>query len=284
MKNFELTPANVKATMKDAGATSADLWQVDYEHLVILPGFNVREKDDTYHAHVANLAALMVENGYQRDKPMAGYAAQINGKNVIVVTDGHCRHEAIPLARAQGAEIGKVPVVVKPSGTSTEDLTVALVTSNSGKVLSPYEIGTVCKRLQGYGWDEATIAKRLNFTLTYVTDLLFLQGCPQAVRKLVQAGQVAAGVAIAAVRKHGEKAADVLEAAVEKAAGNGKKKATAADLTPDWHKEVKKAGPKLYDAVRWVQEDPAYAKLSAATRDTLESLIAALPAEPEEAA
>jgi ParB family chromosome partitioning protein len=278
--NFEFVPGNVKAVMKEVGATSADLWQVAYEDLHIQPGFNVREKDADYKAHVANIASLMVANGYYRDKPMAGYVAVIGGKNRIVVTDGHCRHEAVALARSQGADIVKVPVVVKPSGTSEEDLIVAMVASNSGKPLTPYEIGTVCKRLQAFGWDEKKISGHLNFTNTYVTDLLFLQGCPKAVRKLVQEGKVSAATAIAAVRQHGEKAAEVLTGAVEKAEASGKTKATKKDLAPTFKGEVKKRAPALYDALKNVCEDAAYAKLHKVTKDAIAAALDALPEEP----
>lgn len=280
-KAFELTPGNVKTAMKEVGATSADLWQVAYEDLHILPGFNVREHDKEWEAHVQNIAVLMAENGYHRDKPMAGYVAVIEGKNRIVVTDGHCRHAAIAVARGMGAEIAKVPVVIKQSGTSAEDLTVALVTSNSGRQLTFFELGTVCKRLQGYGWDEKQIAKRLNFTKTYVDDLLFLQACPADIRKLVQDGAVSAYTAVATVRKHGDKALAVLTGAVQKAAEAGKAKATDKHLAPDWKKECKKAGTKLYEAVMWVKEDAAYAKLSKGTREMIEELISALPEEPQ---
>lgn len=280
MNTFELTPANIKTTMKEVGAVSADLWQVPYEDLYILPGFNVREHDAEYKAHVNNLAAFMVANGYHRDKPMAGYVAVIDGKNRIVVTDGHCRHEAIPIAIAQGAEIAKIPVVVKPAGTSAEDLVVAMVTSNSGKALTPYELGTVCKRLVSFGWSEKDIAAKLNFTSTYITDLLFLQGCPAKVRRLVQDGKVASSTAIAAVRQHGGKALDVLAGAVEKAESKGKTKATKKDLTPTWKAEVKKAGPAMYATLKLVLDDFNFRDLHANTQSAIENLLDSLPEEP----
>lgn len=282
MSNIELTPGNIKGAMKEAGATSADLWQVAYEDIHILPGFNVREKDPAYREHIEYLAGSIVANGYMRDKPMAGYVASVGGKNRIIITDGHCRYEAIALARAQGAEIIKVPVVVKPSGTSVEDLMVALVTSNSGKPLTPFELGTVCKRLVGFGWDEKQIAGRLNITDKYVGDLLFLHSCPNNVRKMVQQGQVSAGTAISAVKKHGDKAAEVLGGAVEKAAAKGKEKATAKDLVPEWKKMAKKRGPGLYSALLWVKEDASYKKLSEATRQQIERIIEGMPEDDEE--
>lgn len=281
MNTLEFTPANVKATMKEVGAVSADLWQVPYEDLYIQPGFNVREQNVDHMQHVSWIADSIVANGFYRDKPMAGYVATIEGKNRIVVTDGHCRHVAIGIALARGAEITKIPVVVKPSSTSMEDLVVAMVASNSGRLLTPYELGTVCKRLQGFGWDEKQIASRLNFTPTYVTDLLFLQGCPKNVRKLVQDGKVSASNAIAAVREHGDQAADVLGDAVEKAEASGKTKATKKDMEPTWKSECKKAGPKLYEALRWVMEDGGFHKLHESTQQTINDLIGNLPEEPQ---
>lgn len=280
MNTFEFTPANVKATMKEVGAVSADLWQVAYEDLHIVPGFNVREHDADYKAHVAWLADSILANGYYRDKPMAGYVANIGGVNRIVVTDGHCRHEAIGIAVAKGAELLKIPVVVKPSSTSAEDLIVAMVSSNAGKLLTPYELGTVCKRLDGFGWDGARIAQRLSFSPGYVADLLFLQGCPLAVRRLVQEGHVAASTAIDAVKKHGDKAIDVLNGAVDKAVMGGKTKATAKHMEPTWKSEVKKAAPEMYRILNIVQNDEQFGRLHLDAQTAIENLLESLPEEP----
>jgi ParB family chromosome partitioning protein len=277
MTNYELTPGNVKAAMQ--GLKSSDLWQVPYADLYILEGFNVREPSADLQQHVQNLAALMVANGYDRDKPMSGYVASIDGVNRIVVTDGHNRYKAIAIARDAGAEIDTVPVVTKMRGTTMEDLTVALATSNSGRPLSPWELGAVFKRLQGFGWDEKQVAQKLNYSVSYVADLLFLQSCPQAVRDMVRGDFIAAGPAIAAVKKHGDKAGDVLQAAVDKASAAGKTKATAKDIPPTKESLMKKAGPKLHEALMWVVEDEAYCQLSDATREHLENLLATIPSE-----
>lgn len=280
MNTFEFTPANVKATMKGVGAVSADLWQVEFEDLHIVPGFNVREHDAEYLRHVDLIAASIMDNGYYRDKPLAGYVASIGGVNRIVVTDGHCRHAALSNVIKGGITVGKIPVVVKPSSTSAEDLVVAMVSSNAGKPLTPYEIGTVCKRLQGFGWDGARIAGRLNFTPTYIADLLFLQGCPANVRRLVQEGRVAASTAIEAVKKHGDKALDVLTGAVEKAEAAGKTKATKKDIYPPWKSEVKKAAPVLYHTLKMVLDDFNFRDLHTNTQSAVENLMESLPEEP----
>lgn len=54
---------------------------------------------------------------------MAGFVAKEDGNDVIFVTDGHCRYDAVELAIAEGAELSRIPVVVAHQGTSMEDLT-----------------------------------------------------------------------------------------------------------------------------------------------------------------
>lgn len=275
---IEFSPGNVKEATK--GLKSADLWQVPYDDLYVDPEFNVREQSDDLEAHIQNLEKLIEENGYDRDQPMAGYVAQIDGRSRIVITNGHNRYAAIGRLRARGVEIDFVPVVTKTRGTSMEDLTVALATSNSGRPLTPYELGSVVKRLVGYGWDEPKVAQRLNITGHYVADLLFLHSCPKKIRDLVRSGKVAAGTAITAVKKHGDQAYTVLMDAVAKALGQGKTKVTPKHLAPEFKKEVKKASPRLFEAVMSVKEDPGWDGLSPTTREYIEQLISGLPPEP----
>lgn len=234
--NQELIAGNVKAAMKEAGASSGDLWRVQRDQIKVLPNFNVRFRNDAYRAQVRMLADSMKENGYYQDKPIAGYVAVENGENVIYVVDGHTRLEAVDLANSEGAEIGVLPVVTKPKGTSREDITVGLHRANTNRPLEPIEIGEVCKRLVGYGLDEPEIAKRLGLTAPYVGELLTLAGASNRIRKLVAEGKVSSTLAMATMKKHPEQAAEKLEQAVAKAAGEGKDRATA--------KHMPKAEPK----------------------------------------
>ena len=109
-----------------------------------------------------------------------------NGQSVIYITDGHTRREAALLARSEGAELGLIPVVVHAKGTAMEDLNVALVRSNSGRPLTPYEIGIVCKRLMKFNMDEETIARRIGVSPRYVSSLLTLMAAPHGIRKMVE--------------------------------------------------------------------------------------------------
>lgn len=222
----EAQQGSVKAMQKETGAKSTDLWMVPYDEIRIADGFNVRVHDRAYEDHIAYLAGQMVERGYDKTKPMAGYVVKEDGQNIVYVTDGHSRHAAVAKAREAGAAIDLIPVIIHPPGTSAEDLTVALVTANSGKPLSPFEVATVCKRLQGYGYDAKTIAQKLGYTKEHINNLFDLLAAPKAVRDMVTEGKVSATLAVQTVRKHGKDAAKVLKEGAAEAAAKGKTKVT----------------------------------------------------------
>ena len=252
VSQIELSAGKVKDAMRDAGASSSDLWKVPVDEIRVIPGFNVRQHDENYKAHVAGLCSSIVANGFRQDKPLAGYVGLEDKKSVIYLTDGHCRLAAVQMAIQQGCEIETLPVVVSPKGTNMEDLTVALVTSNNGKPLSPYETALVCKRLIGYGMEEAEIARRLSFTAPYVSGLLGLAGAPKRVRDLVVRGEVSATTAMEAVRKHGDEAAEKLEAGVAKAKASGKTKATGKHFDKPRAADYRDALQGLVDALEKV--------------------------------
>lgn len=229
--NLQLTPGGTKPVMKAVGASSSDLWKVKREHIHVIDGFNVRNPNDpAYKAHVKSLAQSIEENGYMADKPLAGYVAREESGDVIYLTDGHSRLAAVDLLIAKGIEFEGLPVVVKERGTSMEDLTIALVTSNSGKPLTPMELVTVIKRLKGFGMDDKTIAKRLTITKKYLDDLLFLAAAPTAIRDMVSNGKVSASLAISTLRDNPKKAVEKLQAAVVKVEASGKTKVTPKNM------------------------------------------------------
>ena len=271
----ELVSGNVKAAMQEAGATSRDLWYVPFDKLRVIDGFNVRTKDESYDQHVRGLADSIKENGYYVDKPMAGYVVSEGGHEVIVITDGHCRYAACELAITEGAPLDKIPVAVKPRTTSMADLTVALVTSNSGKPLTPYEIGLVCKRLESFGWTPDEMAKRLSFSRSYVDQLLLLMASPEKLQKLVTSGTVSARNAVDAVKKHGAGAADVIQKAAE--GTNGKVTKKHLEPSDKFSRAVKKEAVEAYDLLQAVAEDPAYMKLDKDLRLKMLALFDKIP-------
>lgn len=229
---------SVKKAMQ--GVTSSDLWKMPRDRIHVEPGFNVRTSTPDYKAHLRAIADSIKANGYMQDKPIAGYVAQRDGQDILIVTDGHTRLAAFDLAVSEGWEGTELPVVTKPRGTSMEDLTIALVTSNNGRPLTPYEVAVVCKRLVGYGMETKDIAARLGYTKQYIEGLLDLLAAPKAVRDLVIAGTVSATLAVETIKKHGKEAAKVLTAGATEAKASGKDRVTKKHVTKATTKGEKK--------------------------------------------
>lgn len=224
----ELTAAPTEAAMKSAQATTAKLYRVPIAAIKPIPGFNVRVRSPEYLAHVANLKESIRANGYDPTKPLAGYVAKDGDESVIYVTDGHSRLEAVVDLNNEAGDgdnmIAALPVLVQPKEVSLTDLTVALHTANSGRPLTPFELGVVVKRLLAEeGAKKSEIAKRLNVTPRYLDDVLLLANAPAEVKQYVAGGQVSSTMAIQLLRKDADSAAEKIEAAVEKASATGKK-------------------------------------------------------------
>lgn len=225
----ELTAAPVDPTMKAAEATSAKLYRVPVSKIKVIPGFNVRVQSPDYIAHRDAIRASIAANGYDSTKPLAGYVAKEGDENVIYVTDGHTRLDAVNEYNAdpdtaEKDEINTLPVMVQPKEVSLTDLTVMLHTANSGRPLTPFELGVVVKRLPAEeGAKKADIATRLGVTTRYLDDVLLLANADSKVKQHVAAGSVSSTMAIQLLRKDADSAAEKIEAAVKKTAGTGKK-------------------------------------------------------------
>lgn len=273
----ELTPGSTRNAMAEAEAKSRDLWQVPIEALHIIPGFNVRVINASYIAGINELADQILRDGFRQDKPLAGYVAQHEGRNVINVTDGHRRHEAVAIAIAKGAEIARLPVVVSAAGTTMEDLTVSLVTTNNGKELTPYELSLVVRRLTKFGWDPVEIATKIGITDRYVASLLKLASAPLEIRKMVMEERIAARTAINAIREHGEKALVFLQRAERLANARGEKRVTDK-FAPGrvMKKVITKQAPVMAVAIASLRQDPAYTTLGEELRMQIERVFEAL--------
>lgn len=248
--NLELTPGSVKKAMSELGASSGDLWKTRPQDIKVLPGFNPRIRTAKLDAKIRWLADQMKEFGFYPDKPLAGYVAVENGSNVLYLQDGHGRLEAALLAISEGADINTVPFLAKDRSSDAKDLTVALVASNEGEPFTPMEKSILVKRFRVFGSSDTEIAKAMRCSPAYVGQLATLAGAPMRIKNMVIAEQVSATNAIEAIRKHGDKAADVLSAALEKAQASGKTKASAKDdATSALTSRQKKYGPSLYSAV-----------------------------------
>lgn len=234
--DLELAAGSADKAAKEASATTSKLYRVPVEHIKTIPGFNVRVDSEDYIAHRDMLVASIRANGFDDTKPLSGYVAKEGEANVIYVTDGHTRLDAVQTLNAdpdtaETDEIKTLPVVVRSTAPTLEDLTVALHTNNSGRPLTPFELGVVVKRLMAMeGADKQRIASRLAVTPRYIDDVLLLADAPAKVRNHVLRGEFSSTAAIQELRRNPEQAAERISAAVSKAQASGKTRATAKDV------------------------------------------------------
>jgi len=285
------------ANKAEGAGGSSDLWKVPPQALKVMEGFNTRLAGPKLDAHIRDLADSMKAEGFYQDKPLSAIVlTDADGQDSLYVTDGHCRLKAALLAVSEGAEFKVIPVVTEDGrNTTLEDLTVKLYRSNTGKEMTPFEVGLICKRLSRAGWNDKMIADRLGIQPQYVDGLLRLVTAPKALRDAVTSDAMAASEAIKLIRKHGAagalaeleqmKANAEAEAEAERAknggeAGEQKPVRITARHASDANvkKAVKKYGSELFKVAKEVKADPAYANLNADTRAALEALMAQIEA------
>ncbi len=283
--DLNFVTGSVKGHLNSIESKRSDVWNVKVEEINVLPGFNPRIQNDDYTAHIKKLTDLIMANGFRGDRPLSGVVLKMDGKDQLFIYDGHCRLEATKQAMKAGAEIERLPVVVAPKGTSLEDITAEVVNSSAGKQLSPLEVGIVCKRLISYGWDATMVANRLSITTVYVDQLLTVVGSPLKVREMIQVGKVSLSVALDALRKHGDKAVEVLEQSLNNAEKSGKARVTASMLPGAKRKSViRKSAPQLHAVAERIMGDKGFQALSEEVRKELMALLSQIKnAEPEKA-
>ena len=154
----------------------------------------------------------------------------------IVVTEGHCRTAACQLLQSQGKwpEDRLLPALSEPKGTGVEDLVARQMSGNgTSKALNTEEAAANIKRMMSFGKNVSQVAKLVGRSTGYVENLLAFQGAPTEVHKMVADGAVSLSTAAKTIRKKGATAGvEALKAGTEKAAKEGRKRATINDVAP----------------------------------------------------
>ncbi len=273
---LELNPGSIKGAMKEAGAGSSDLWKVPVGALRLIPGFNVRVKNERYQKRIRWLADSMKSEGFYQHEPFAGFVGNEDGVNVIFYFGGHTRREALDLANSEGAGIETVPVIISQKDLTVEKMNVALINGNEGNPLQAYEAGIVCRRLLKGGLSIEGIAARTGYSTEWVNNLLLLMDAPDGLRAMVADEAVAATLAIDMIKKHGDKALEKLSEALDrKTAAGSAARVTAKDVDPTavFNKRVKKSAPAMFSTLTTVTKDPAFASLAPETQAALKKLF-----------
>lgn len=211
------TSLKALAEGKTEGVQKATYFKVDPCLILFEPGFNLREEGPELDEHIAQLKRAMLAGAYIPPIDVS----VVDGR--IFARDGHCRTRAA----VQIIDAGNTYMLEARQVRGNEaDSVFHMLGSGAGRHFTPLEQGKGFARLRAYGLGSAQIAERLGLSRTTVENGLALAEMPVAAQKLVGEGKVASHLALKTVRRHGAKAGEVLQEAVNSAVTAGKKKAT----------------------------------------------------------
>lgn len=213
--------------IKDVAAGRSDLYRLDPKIIQIKDGWNSREATDPNNSnHIAELAASIKEVGVK--KPLVCYMEN----EIVYVTDGHCRLQAVMHLIEQGVEVKTVPVMVEDRHANESDRIFSQIVHNSGKPLTSLEQAKVFKRLVDLGWAQKDIAAKSGITGGRVSQLLELNTLPVILQKYIIEGKASANFVLLTYKKHKCNVDETileLNGAVRVAEESGRKRALPKD-------------------------------------------------------
>jgi ParB-like chromosome segregation protein Spo0J len=215
------------AALKDLAESRGTLLNFDPRKIKVKTGLNVRDvRTEDNQAHIENLAQSIADIGVKT--PLVIF---LDGDEAYVV-DGHCRLAATMLAISRGAEIATIPCIPEPRGTSDAERVLSQVLYNSGKTLSPLELGAAFRRSMQMGLTIEQISHKTGRSVSWITQMIDFQGAPKEIHEMVSQGAVSATLAAKVHKERGREAAKVLTKAVETAKESGLTRATERHVAP----------------------------------------------------
>lgn len=210
--------------LRDLAETARELPMFDPRKIRVEEGHNPRNYELAENrAHLDELKASIQENGVQQALLVRFEAGQ------AILVDGECRLRAcLELLQEKAVpEEFRVPTIQVKANNEIDRLVIAL-TANTGKSLSKWEIGTAFRKLEKYGLNPETIAKKMGQSVRFVNEALTLSDAPEEVKQQLSEQAITPSLALTHIKKHGAtKAKETLKAAVKEAKAAGKKTATA---------------------------------------------------------
>ena len=208
------TPGGIKSLMQGR----ADMFRINPYDLHIKEGWNFRDFDEPdEQAALLELAESIAARGV--NTPLKVYVEN----DLVYVSAGHRRRADTLIAIERlGAEIRSVPCIMGPRGETEPDRVLEQLTTNTGKPPSQLQVAGIFSKLLRFGWTEQEIGRQAGMSVQKVRQTLDLQALPEAVKAMVQSGEVSANMARETVKRVGEAAgeAQLSEAvAVAKATG-----------------------------------------------------------------
>lgn len=244
------------ALRDQAISRGASILIFDPKEIIEIESFNTRDMEfESTIAYIRQMADAIIENGNEAFPPIT-ITQTDDGK--IAVMAGWCRRRAHILAMDEGAPIKGIACLAAGK-KRPEEITLDILTSNSGLPLSAMERAKAVKKLLSFLWTPSDIAKKTGWSVSTINNLITLHDAPDEITKMVQDGQVSATFATEIVKSNSpDEALKKLKSAADTAEKAGKSKATKKDLQDVKKKAVKWAtmGPKCYDLLSAIYELP----------------------------
>lgn len=194
-----------------------------------LPGFNIIRdySSPKYQQDVEALVAYLEAGG-----TVEALEVRPRAEGGVWLVQGHTRRFAYKKMEERGTLIrdpkGEAWIQVTPFVGNDADQLLRQATSTKRAETDALGLGRVYNKLLAMGWTAQQIAERSGEPVATIKRVLDLAGGNTDVHEQVKAGTVSPTLAAAAVRKHGDKAGEVLATQLVAAKAQGKKKVTAA--------------------------------------------------------
>ena len=237
--------------IRDLAVERKDMLFFTYDKIEIDPTFNVRVD----YGNIPELAADIAQNGL--NQPLI--VRFVDGR--IILVDGHRRHRAIGYAiNTLHAPIESIKCILENKGSNEETRLIAMFSTGANvKPLTTTEQAAVVKRLIDLGSDVKKIAIKFGRPVSFVNDLLNLNGASTEIRQAVEKKQITKTAAKKLIKASGVdctrllgKGVKVKVSDVEKVTKGSASLITAASIRVKI-KEVTKhipENPLFYGAVR----------------------------------
>ncbi|HGM6897056.1 chromosome partitioning protein ParB [Serratia marcescens] len=201
---------------------------IQLENIHVNPEFDIRVKNERYHEAGEKLYQFMLAGG--KVPPLEVIPRDDGG---VWIIEGHRRNENFHrLLNDAGRPVDWIRI--DPFEGNNIERIARVRTSNNQLPITDYEEALLVRDLQNLNLTADKIAEVLHIPRYKVDNALVLLSANYDVHQLVEEGTVDIPLAVERVKKHGEKAGELLKDDVAKAQKKGKPKATKSTAIPQF--------------------------------------------------
>lgn len=201
---------------------------IQLENIHANPEFDIRVKNERYHEAGEKLYQFMLAGG--KVPPLEVIPRDDGG---VWIIEGHRRNENFHrLLNEAGRPVDWIRI--DPFEGNNIERIARVRTSNNQLPITDYEEALLVRDLQNLNLVADKIAEVLHIPRYKVDNALVLLSANYDVHQLVEEGAVDIPLAVERVKKHGEKAGELLKGDVAKAQKKGKPKATKSTAIPQF--------------------------------------------------